>query len=87
MNDFSMMHVFFFITSVAVVIFIILLAVVTIFFIKILNDIKYISGKAKKEADLISEDLADLHAKIRAGGARFGYFFGFLKNIFKHHKK
>lgn len=87
MNDFYLMHVFFFITSVSVIVLAILLAVMMAFIIKILVDIKYISNKVKKEADLISEDLSGLRDKIRAGGLRFGYFASFIKNIYKNHKK
>lgn len=87
MNDFTQMHVFFFITSVAAVVFGILLAVIMVFIVKILQDIKYISNKAKKEADLISEDLSDLRDKVHANGARLKYFLSFFKNIYKNHKK
>lgn len=87
MNDFSMMYIFFFITSVAAIVLAVLLVVMLAFFIKILNDIKYISGKAKKEADLISEDLSDLHEKVRAGGMKFKYIASFFHNLYKNHKK
>ena len=87
MSDFTQMHVFFFIASLAAIVLAILLAVMIFFIVKILSDVKYISGKARKEADLISEDLSDLHDKVRAGGMKFRYFMSFLSNLYKHHKK
>jgi hypothetical protein len=86
MTDFTQMHVFFFIASVAAVILTIVLTLVLIYSIKILRDIKHISGKARAEADLISKDLSDLHDSVRSGGAKFKYFLSFLRNIYKHHK-
>ncbi|HEX9502908.1 MAG TPA: hypothetical protein VF974_01115 [Patescibacteria group bacterium] len=87
MNDFTQMHVFFFIASIAAIIVAVLLAVMISYFIKILRDINYISGKAKKEADLISEDLSELHEKVRAHGMKFRYIISFIRNIYRNHKK
>lgn len=87
MDDFAIMHLFFFIASFAAIILAVLFIVMIFFFIQILIDIKYISGKAKKEADFISEDLSELRGKVRAGGFKLRHFVGFIQNIFKHHKK
>ena len=87
MNDFTQMHIFFFIASVAAIVFGILLAVMISLIINILSDIKYISGKARQEADLISEDLSDLHDKVRAGGMKMKYLFSFFSNLYKKRKK
>ena len=87
MTDFSQMHVFFFISSIATIVLGFLLAVIIVFFIKILNDIKYITGKARTEADLIADDLSNLRGKVRSGGLKLKYFLSFLGSLYKHHKK
>ena len=60
MNTLVKVDIFFFITSVAVVLLTLLLAILIIYIIKISKDVKYISGKAKNEADMISQDLSQL---------------------------
>lgn len=52
--------VFFFITSMAVILITILLAVGLVYVITILHTIKGISKQVKQEADLISQDIAEV---------------------------
>jgi len=87
MNDFTQMHIFFFIASVAAVTLAILLAVMISFIIKILNDIRYISGRAREEVDLIADDLSDLHDKVHSGGFKFRYIASLFSNLYKRRKK
>ncbi len=81
------MHIFFFITSIAVVILTILLAIVAVYVIKILKDIKYISRKAKSEADIISGELSELRQNVKEQGAKLKFFSSFFSNIYKKSKK
>lgn len=87
MNDFYQMHVFFFVTTVAVVILTILLAVAAVYIIKILNDIKYISRKAKTEADIIAGELSELRQNVKQEGAKLKFLSSFFNNIYKKSKK
>ena len=62
-------------------------AVLTIYTIKIVKDIKYITKKAKQEADLISQDLSDLRENVKSKGSKLKYFASFFNSIYKKHKK
>ncbi|MDR3643335.1 MAG: hypothetical protein P4L74_06970 [Candidatus Doudnabacteria bacterium] len=87
MSEFAKMDIFFFITSVAVVVLGLLLAILIIYIIKISRDIKYISQKAKSEADLISQDLSDLRQNVRGGGSKLKYFASFFSGLRNKAKK
>ena len=69
--------VFFFITAVAVIVGSLLLAVIMIYLVRILNDVKHISGRVKKEADSVMDDVESL----REG------FLGQLRNLFGGRRK
>jgi uncharacterized protein YoxC len=83
MNEFYKMDVFFFVATVAVVILALLLAVLIIYIIKISRDIKYISQKAKSEADLIAQDLSDLRENVKERGMKMKYLWSFFNNLRK----
>jgi len=87
MNEFLKQDIFFFVTTVAVVILTLLLGVLIIYIIKISRDIKYISHKAKDEADLISQDLSELRDNVRDKGAKLKYFMSFFNNLKDKRKK
>jgi hypothetical protein len=83
MNEFYKMDVFFFVATIAVVILTLLLAALIVYIIKISRDIKYISQKAKSEADLISQDLSDLRENVKDKGVKMKYFLSFFNNLRK----
>jgi hypothetical protein len=85
MNDFMKQDIFFFVTTIAVVVISLLLAILIIYFIKISNDVKYILTKAKKEADLIAQDLSDLRDTARKGMI-LKSLFNFFNNLRKKRK-
>jgi hypothetical protein len=74
--------IFFFVTTIAVVILTILLAILVIYIIKITRDVKYISERAKTEADLISQDLSDLRDNVKKG-VKLKYLLNFFNNLRK----
>jgi hypothetical protein len=86
MTEFAKMDVFFFVTTIAVVLLALLLAILIIYIIKISRDVKYISQKAKSEADLISQDLSELRENVRDKGAKLKYFASFFNNLGKKKK-
>ena len=57
--------IFFFVTALAVVVIAAILAVVLVYLIRILRDVKSVSGRVKEQAELVSEDISDLRHKIR----------------------
>lgn len=61
-------NIFFFITSVVVIIFATVLIVAAIYVVRILHSVRYIVDKIKKESDYVSEDIAELRGRIKDGG-------------------
>ena len=86
MDDFLKQDIFFFVTTIAVVLLTILFAILIIYIIKISRDIKHITRKAKNQADLISEDLSELRDNIKEKGAKLKYFMSFFNNLRKKRK-
>ncbi len=74
--------IFFFVTTVAVIAFAIVSIIILVYVIIILNDIRYISGKVRKESDVILEDVHELRANVRAQGFAWSHFFTFFKKLF-----
>ncbi len=87
MTDFMKMDVFFYITTIAVVVLTVILAIATIYGIKILRDIKYIAGKARAEADALAEDIGELRDNVKHQGAKLRYFVKFFNNLYKRSQK
>jgi predicted Holliday junction resolvase-like endonuclease len=83
MQELIKSDVFFFITSVAVVILTILIAVLVSYLIKVTRDIKYISHKAKLEADNLSKDLENLRASALNHSGKLKTFFTILTGFAK----
>ncbi len=81
MSDFVQMDIFFFVTTVSVVVLLILFSILTVYLIKISRDVRYISKKAKHEADLITEDLSDLRENIKTEGAKLKHFTSFFNKL------
>ena len=74
--------VFFFITSIAVVIGAVLLVIILVYGILIFKDLLAISKKVKQETELIAMDIDEAREHIKRQGAEFGSMFTFLKGIF-----
>jgi len=74
-------EIFFFITSIAVVIITILLGVLATYLIRILRNVDDISAKAKDEAGLIKEDIAELRENVKTEGAKVKHLVKFFNNL------
>jgi MFS superfamily sulfate permease-like transporter len=74
-------EIFFFITSIAVVILTILIGIIAAYLIRILRNVDDISQKAKNEAALIKEDVADLRQNIRDEGIKVKSFVSFFNKL------
>jgi hypothetical protein len=82
MNDpFYRQDIFFFITTVAVVLVTLLLAVLIGYLIKISHDIKYITKRARTESDLIAEDIGELRENIKREGVKLKFLSKFFSNL------
>jgi 5-bromo-4-chloroindolyl phosphate hydrolysis protein len=73
--------IFFFITSIAVVILTMLLAVAVTYAIRILRNVDDISTKAKDEAGLIKEDIAELRQNLKTEGSKIKHFANFFNKL------
>ena len=87
MNEFMKMDIFFFISSIAAVILAILLVILLVYAIGFMRDLKYISSKAKIEAEHLSEDLNNFRQSIKQQGFKLKNLANFFINIYKRKKK
>lgn len=78
--------IFFFITSIAVIIIGAILSVALIYIVKILRDLRYIMTRAREETDSVIEDVQDLREYIRKERSKFEFMseiiHGFLSAMF-----
>ncbi len=83
MNTLIHADIFFFVTTIAVVVVAIALTVALIYLAKVLSDIKDITRQAKEETALFREDIAGLRSDVRREGFRLERFAAFARNLFK----
>jgi hypothetical protein len=75
--------IFFFVTTIVVVIVGVALTVALIYLAKILSDVKEITKQVKEETILFREDVKGLRGDIKKEGFRVERLMMFLKNLFK----
>jgi membrane protein implicated in regulation of membrane protease activity len=76
------MDIFFFVTTVVVIVLGIFSAYVLWRFQRVLKNIEHISEQVALESDTIREDLAEVRKDIRRGKGRFRSLFRFLGKLF-----
>lgn len=86
MNEFLKMDVFFVIASAAVIVLAVFLAILLYYLIGFAGNLKYISDKARAEADNLAQDLQDLRASVRSGGFKLKSALDFFKNFYQRRK-
>ena len=79
-------NIFFFITSIAVILVTILAVVILMYIVLVLKDFRGISSKIREETDLIAMDINEARAHIRKEGVKAGFVFNFFKQLFKKQK-
>jgi hypothetical protein len=79
--------IFFFITSLAVIVLGVVLLVALVYVTAILRDVKHITAKVRAETDLITADIVDLRESLRKEGFALSKILGFVRGIFGRHKK
>lgn len=75
--------VFFFVTTIAVVVVGAVAAIALVYLVKILSDIKKITAQVHEEAILFREDLHDLRTNVRHDGFKMRHFIDFMKRLAK----
>ena len=78
--------IFFFVTTIAVVIVAAVLTVVLIYLAKVLSNIKKITEQVHEEAVLFREDLRDLRGQVRHEGFKVQRLIDFLNKLAKRKK-
>lgn len=86
MNNLIKSDIFFFITSIAVVIIAILLTILIIYLIKVSKDIRYISKRAKTEADNIIDDVSQLRTNLKTEGGKIKDLAGMFARFYNPKK-
>ncbi|HUC31193.1 MAG TPA: hypothetical protein VMR99_00685 [Candidatus Paceibacterota bacterium] len=75
--------IFFFVTTIIVVLVGIALTVALIYLAKVLSDIKEVTQQVKEETILFREDIKTLRSDVQKEGFRVERFLMFLRNLFK----
>lgn len=81
MDTLAKSDVFFFITSVAVVMVTAAIIVIAFYVVKILSDLKHIMRRAKHETELIVEDIDNLRGNVKREGMKWKFFSRFFSNL------
>lgn len=85
MNQLIQADIFFFLTSVAVILITVLVVVLLIYLVLIIRDFRGVSRKIKEETELIAMDINVAREHIRKEGADiksiFDYFKSFLPGL------
>jgi len=82
MDTLILADIFFFVTTIAVVVVGIAFTVALIYLVKVLSDIKKITGDVRDEAVLFREDLRGLRTAVRKEGFRLRSFIGLFTKFF-----
>jgi hypothetical protein len=75
--------IFFFVTTIVVVIVGVAFTIALIYLAKVLSDVKEITKQVKEETILFREDIKGLRGDVTREGFRFERFLMFVKNLFK----
>jgi hypothetical protein len=75
--------VFFFVTTVVVIVVGIAFTIALVYLTKVLSDVKEITGQVKEEALLVREDIKGLRSDVKQEGFRAERFLMFFRNLFK----
>ncbi len=89
MESIARSDMFFFVTTIAVIVLTLVLVVALSYFIRIASDIKYIAKRAKEETDEIADDLKTARETLKAKGKTFATIISslwFLRNKRKSRK-
>ncbi len=78
--------IFFFVTTIVVVVVGIAFTIALIYLVKVLRDIKEVTQQVKEETILFREDIKELRGDIRTEGFRAERLFVFFRNMFRRTK-
>ena len=79
--------IFFFISTIALVVVSVGLIIALVYVIKILRNVSEVSDKVKEESSEILDDLKSLRGTIKQEGFKLSYFGTFIKHLFSKPRK
>ncbi|MCF7865244.1 MAG: hypothetical protein K9M11_01955 [Candidatus Pacebacteria bacterium] len=82
--DNTLIHadIFFFITTIALILLTILLILILTYVVKIVRAFSYIADKLKKESDNVADDIAELRERVKSEGEKVSNFWKFATGFF-----
>jgi hypothetical protein len=80
----SLIHadIFFFVSTIALVVLTIGGVIILVYIIKIIRDVSHVSGRVKEESDEILNDVKTLRGNIKSEGFKFSFVHRFFRSIF-----
>lgn len=78
--------IFFFVTTIAVIVVGAALTVALIYLAKVLSDIRKITGEVREETGLFRKDLGDLRNEVRRSGFRVQQFLDLFRKAARRRK-
>ncbi len=84
MNTLIHADIFFFITTIWVIIISVICVIILWNVAIIVNDLRHISKKIRQGSDIVSENLHDLQNVIKSEGANTKYVWKYIKKLFSH---
>jgi hypothetical protein len=78
--------IFFFVSTVGLIVISVGIAVALFYAIRILRDVSHVSTIVKEESDEIAKDVQTLRGNIKSEGLRMKHISGFFGHIFKRRK-
>ena len=86
MEDLIHADVFFFVTTIFIVVITAVILVASVYIIGILRDLREISAKAKIESEQILDDVKNLRENVKREGANLKHISRFFAALFKKRK-
>lgn len=83
MND-TLIHadIFFFITTIAVILFTILAIIILVYVVGIVRSFSYIAKRLQKESDQVADDIAEIRERVKTEGEKVSNLWKFATGFF-----
>ncbi len=82
--------IFFFITTIWIIVISAIIVVILMYVAMILNDLKKISSKMREGSEALAEDLGELRSSLQSDGVKVQSILKYFSHLFskrKNHKK
>lgn len=75
-------NIFFFITTIAVILFTILIVIILVYVVGIVRSFSYIAKRLQKESDQVADDIAELRERVKTEGEKVSNLWKFATGFF-----